>query len=92
MSNITLTKVAVRVSLSNGQPYKEYVEAGSYQDLYIDATCIMAATPYYSTLNKGVMNGLVLLTLKTGTQIVDPSPIVVQANFQDIKDIMDANK
>ena len=29
MSNITLTKVAVRVSLSNGQPYKEYVEAGS---------------------------------------------------------------
>ena len=52
----------------------------------------MAATPYYSTLNKGVMNGLVLLTLKTGTQIVDPSPIVVQANFQDIKDIMDANK
>lgn len=91
MSNITLTIVALKVSLMEGVPYKEYIEQYSQQDLYIDSTSIVAATPYYSQLNKKVMNGLVLLILKAGTQLVNPTPIVVQADFQDIKDIMDQN-
>ncbi|NKC02046.1 MAG: hypothetical protein GKR90_26590 [Pseudomonadales bacterium] len=91
MSNITLTKVALKISLSEGVPYKEYIDQYSYQDIYIDETVIMAATPYYSLINNSVMTGLVQLTLAVGSQLVNPTPLVVQADFQDIKDIMDKN-